>query len=489
MQRPVADRIRQHRSWRSGLVLVVLTVLAALQASPVTARQPVQVAHRSSAHQKHAAIEAGRLAIASRGAPRGGGGNAIQGQHRLGYQGGDDWEPSIAAHGQDVYTVITHFPAPGSLHRKRILIQVSHDGGVTWGPKRIVSDMPLGRPYTDQADPVVRVDGNGDVYVAFIAWGIGNDEKSDIFVARSTDEGATFPLVRQVSVDQCSPSLEGCDKDWIAVRNGHVYVGYANADSRMYVSSSHDRGQTWTERMIRDADAVVFAGGAAVDSTGRVYFAWDICTDDDCIEPVKMIVSHSEDQGVHWRHRLVATVPGGTLCPYIDCGFGFFSPQIALAVDPGDVAMVAYSHPVRQGARPVLVTQRSTDNGETWLEDAIVSPRGAHRSTQLFPAIVSTGQGRYTVTWMDDRRAFPQHGTNGWNVFAARSLDGGISWQDERRVSVTGAEGQWRDNGFLFPYGDYQDLTVSAGHVLTAWGAGFDYVGPGNIYERRIRWD
>jgi hypothetical protein len=472
---------RTRSRWWGALGAAIL-VAAALQAGPAVARQPAQVGHGSSAHQKHAAIEAGRRAAAPRSAQ----GALVDGQHRLGFEAGDDWEPSIDALGSDVYAIWTHFPAPGTFPRKRIMIQVSHDSGATWGARHVVSDSPLGLPYTDQADPVVAVDLNGDVYVSFLAWGYHGNDKSHVFVARSRDHGVTVPLVRQVDEDFCNPGLEGCDKEWIAVRGGHVYVGYANADSRMYISSSHDSGNSWTERVARDADNVVFAGGAAVDATGRIYFAWDICTDDDCLGPVKMIVSHSDDRGVTWRHRLVATVPDSPLCPYVDCGFGFFSAQIALDVDPNGTAVAIYSRPGAPGAYPEAVAQRSVDGGETWTNPELVGPAGAYDSRQLFPAIVATGPGRFAVTWMDDRKGSPQHGTNGWNVFAARTRDGGLSWQDERRVSVVASEGQWRDNGFLFPYGDYQDLTVSNGRVLAIWGAGYDYVGPGNTYERRV---
>ena len=111
-----------------------------------------------------------------------------------------------------------------------------------------------------------------------------------------------------------------------------------------------------------------------------------------------MVVSHSEDGGATWRHRLVATVDTGVPCPYVECGFGFFSPQIAIDVDANDVAVVAYSEAHQQGAFSVMVTQRSSDGGETWTHDAIVGPRGARVSSQLFPAVVATGPGRFAVT-------------------------------------------------------------------------------------------
>jgi BNR repeat-like domain len=486
MARP--SRFRSGRRWWRSLGAVgtgALIALAALPASPVAATTPAATSTHgpSSTHQKHAAIEAGRSQPSTNGPA------VVQGQQRLGFEPGDDWEPSITALGSDVYAVWTHFPQPGTFQRKRILLQASHDGGTTWGPYVVVADRPEGRPYTDQADPVLRVDLNGDVYLSFLAWGLpGDPDYTDVFVARSTDHGASFATARQVSGRACRADPFGCDKSWVAVRGGNLYVGYASGP-RMIVSASHDHGATWHEQIIRDADVIAYMGGAAVDASGRAWLAWDVCTDANCLtSPVKMIVSTSSDRGGTWTNRLVATVPSGLKCPYRDCNPAFFSPQIAIAVDPAGLGVVVYDEPGNHGGPPKVVTQRSTDHGRTWTHDTLAAPSSAGHALQLFPAIAATGRGRFAVTWMDDRSGAPQHGTNGWNVFATRSVDGGRTWQDERSVSVQAPEAQWQPNGFLFPYGDYEDLTISNGRVLAIWGAGYDYIGPGNIYVRAVDW-
>jgi hypothetical protein len=476
-------RSRGRRPWRTIIIAILAMLAAVVPASPVSARTPVSAAQRGSTHQKHAAIEAGRRQGSTHGA------GTVQGQHRLGYANGDDWEPTITALGSDVYAAWTHFPAPGTLQRKRILLQASHDGGTTWGAIVVVADRPAGRPYSDQGDPVLRVDVDGDLYLSFLAWGLpGDPDYTPAFVARSTDKGASFEQAVQVSGHACLVDQLGCDKNWLAVRDGNVYVGYASG-SRMIVSTSHDRGRTWHEQIIRDADAIAYMGGATVDPSGRVWLAWDVCQDGDClVRPVKLIVSTSTDGGDTWRNRLVARVPSGPPCPYTDCNAAFFSPQINIAADRNGVGVVAYDEPGNHGGPPKVVSQRSVDGGITWTHDTLIGPKGAGRSWQLFPAITTTGPGRFAVTWMDDRRGSPRHGTNGWNVFANRSLDGGRTWQSERRVSVQAPEGQWRPNGFLFPYGDYQDLTISNGRVLSIFGAGYDSIGPGNIYVRAVDW-
>jgi hypothetical protein len=83
----------------------------------------------------------------------------------LGYCGGDDWEPTVAADGAGhIYVLITHYqgdtscdPAAG-LNHSRIMIQVSSGGGQTFSAPRVVSGTPGGIAYPSQADPAIAVD-------------------------------------------------------------------------------------------------------------------------------------------------------------------------------------------------------------------------------------------------------------------------------------------------------------------------------------------
>jgi len=56
----------------------------------------------------------------------------------LGFCGGDDWEPEIAAHDGHVYVGIAHFPGdpscdPASGGPREIYVRSSEDGGRTFG--------------------------------------------------------------------------------------------------------------------------------------------------------------------------------------------------------------------------------------------------------------------------------------------------------------------------------------------------------------------
>ena len=100
------------------------------------------------------------------------GANARAGATRLGFCGGDDWEPEITADpaGSFVYVVLAHFPGdptcdPSSANPNRVYIQVSSDGGKTFGPQHVVADTIGGVDYPRQVDCVVTVDPvTGTVY-------------------------------------------------------------------------------------------------------------------------------------------------------------------------------------------------------------------------------------------------------------------------------------------------------------------------------------
>src|SRR6266540_5906441 len=150
---------------------------------------------------------------------------------RLCFCVGDDWEPEVAAapDGQHVYVVLAHFPGdptcdPASGNRNRIYIQVSGDGGVTWGAPHLVADTVGGVDYPRQVDCVVTVDpATGAVYVSFLIYGL-QGVQTDVAVAKSMDFGQTFTAAK-VNGPECA----NCDHPWTVAYGNDVYTAYAHA--------------------------------------------------------------------------------------------------------------------------------------------------------------------------------------------------------------------------------------------------------------------
>jgi hypothetical protein len=405
---------------------------------------------------------------------------------RLGFAEGDDWEPAIAADRfGHVYALWTHYgddPRCEGCASPHMELQVSSDGGETWSEPR-----PL-RPSKDdrQDDPQIAVDP-ADGRTVYAAYMEGN--RASEYVAKSVDFGQTW--TREVVEHFKTPT----DKDILAVRGQDVYLGWSRG-ANVWVSSSHDSGQTWSvaqalPRPEKNLREFTLGSGGAVDSRGTVYFAWNgVNHGFRALGPVYLYVSRSRDGGATWDTQRIATSSGGRHC---GCrGWSYWSPQIALAVDDLNRVYVLWNQDRRRFAPTKLFFASSSDGGETWLRrnDVSLAPPGTNH---LFPALAARGDGDVRVAWMDDRNGFDR-GDNDrsarWNTYFRSSLDGGQTWSAEQQLSRFvpgyGYKRQFPRDGYLEPYGDYFELDIdAAGRTHAIWGEGPSYAGPGNVWYSR----
>jgi hypothetical protein len=401
---------------------------------------------------------------------------------RLGFETGDDWEPAIAAdrHGH-VYAFWNHYgfdPSCPACPDPHMELQVSSDGGVTWGtPRALAPDAG-----SEQHDPQIVVDPV-DGRTVFTAFMIG--AKSSMYVAKSTDFGATW---KRMLVE---PLERGTDKDILAVRGQDVYLVY-NAVQKIYASVSHDGGQTWALRRIVQNTNSDFGwslpGGGAIDSSGNAYFAWaGYLQNGKPSGPVNLYVTKSSDGGETWTTSRV-DVSGAP--PPCSCGgWAYWGAQMTLAIDARDRVYVLYNASDAKYGKNRMWLRRSTDGGATWSsrQDVSLAPSGANN---LFPAVVASGNGDVRVAWQDDRNGFDAGGDDAsarWNTYYRSSGDGGRTWSAEVTLSqfAPGFDYKFAD-GYLEPYGDYFELDVDgAGQTHALWGEAPSYDGPGNVWYAR----
>jgi hypothetical protein len=417
----------------------------------------------------------------------------------MGFCGGDDWEPEISAapDGQHVYVVWAHFPGdprcdPSSGNPNRIYIRVSNDGGKTFGKAHVVAEKISGLSYPRQVDCVVTVDPKtGAVFVSFLAYG-RPDGGTDVAVARSTDLGAHFDAVKVNG-----PLCKGCDHPWTIAYGKNVYTAYAHGE-RHFLTRSSDGGTTWTETDVLDADRVAFPEGAVMDAAHNAYFAWGDCTNGGCTGPTAgdYSVSRTKAGTSKTTFSSVATAPAGPECPYApDCGYAFFGIQDDIAIDSAGTLYVVWQDGQdhsKTGSPPIVQLSSSFDQGKTWTYVGRVDDKTSTGCVDsscyaLFPRVEAGAPGQIAAMWMDDRLGLPVNHTNGWNVWLRTSITGGASWTGpSRRVSTFDpSRPQSEQNGFRFPYGDYEgiDLRTKGGstNAVMIWGEGINYAGgPGN---------
>jgi hypothetical protein len=398
-------------------------------------------------------------------------GQSFQPQTRLGASlPGDTWEPAIAAdrYGH-VYALIPDFPpackgCPSSIAD----LTVSSNNGKTWSAPRQIAN-----PGSEQIDVQLKVDPV-DGKTVYASWLQNN--KSVIEVAKSTDFGQTWTTVIANSTSA------GTDKDILAVRGNDVYVAYDHTQT-VWCSASHDGGLTWTSAKV-NANAQFgwsLTGGGTVDPAGNVYFSWEGYTQNGGAKgPVNLYVTKSSDGGQTWTPTLLDVSGAPPTCSAYSCGWAFLGPGIAMTSDAaGQLYLLWNSGTVAFGPERIYFST-STDQGNTWSPKADVSlaPSGVDHA---FPSVTAGVAGDIRIAWMDQRN------TPDWNVYYRASTNGGSSWSGETVLStyVSGYSYIFAD-GFRFPFGDYFDMDIdNQGHTQTAWGEGYNWLTPGNVWYTR----
>jgi len=164
-------------------------------------------------------------------------------QSRIGFQSGDDWEPSITADRfGHVYAMYKHYAVPGGQNcpgcDRHVLVQRSDDGGRTWNAPRMIAPGPNKGGQFDSQIAVDPVDGR-TVWASFLQY-----TKSVIAVVKSTDFGQTWSPIQIVSTQP-----PGLDKDELAVRGDTVLVAYDDNYST-FASVTLDGGKHWQSHLV-----------------------------------------------------------------------------------------------------------------------------------------------------------------------------------------------------------------------------------------------
>jgi hypothetical protein len=409
---------------------------------------------------------------------------------QIGFAGGDDWEPATAADRfGHVYLMWTHYvdyagggageidPSCPTCPSPHMVIRVSSDGGATFGPIHALAPSDL-----RQDDPQIAVDaGDGrTVYAAFMQ---GN--KSSLYVARSDDFGTTFVPVLVEDL------ARGTDKIALAARDGHVYLVF-HTQQKIWASISDDRGDTWrTVQPVNNTNStfgVSLPSGAAIDSHGNAYFAWNgVNRPGQAKGTINLYITKTSNGGVSWTTSLVDVSQAPPPC---DCGgWDYWGGQMAVGVDAVDAVYVLWNANRASRAPQRAYFARSTDGAASWSTPVDVSA-AQNGSNHAFPALVAGAAGDVRIAWMDDRNGFDPGGNDPaarWNTYYRSSADGGATWSSEVRLSAFVAGYSYKlatpQPGFLQPYGDYFELDINAaGKTVAIWGEGNSYIGPGNVW-------
>ena len=182
---------------------------------------------------------------------------------RLTYTSSRSWAPAIAVQGADIYVAwVDYTLTPGFAE---IYLKKSPDGGATWQPS-----MRLSYTANESREPAIAAGGGANVHVV---WADRTPLDYEIYFRKSTDGGATWQAVRQLTDNE--------GESWnprIAVEGANLFVVWWDASTpgndEIYFIKSDNGGATW-----RTATRLTYKAGISTEpdvaaSGANVYVAW-----------------------------------------------------------------------------------------------------------------------------------------------------------------------------------------------------------------------
>src|SRR5437867_1573248 len=338
---------------------------------------------------------------------------------RVSEEGGywNQWTPAIAVGPRGTVYAVWDDPRDEPDGANSIYFSRSVDGGLTWSTPNVrVSLWSEGH----QEDPSIAVDSEGTI---FVVWRGGTTRVIDVWVARSTDMGATWSLPSKVNDVSGFVQISKSYGPTIAVdAEGRVYVAWMDwrnslpdnvnpviANPDIYVARSIDGALSWgpNVRVNDDVGTTEQIGdpAMAVDASGAVYIAWQDRRDD---ERGDIYASRSDDGGATWSANVrVNDVTTG------------FQGEPGLAIGAGGV-FVAWLD-TRDSAGDIYFSS-SRDKGESWTANLRLNDVQS-RGTDSEPSLAVWDHTLY-VAWHQDVYE------NGYNqALLGRSVDDGAHWE------------------------------------------------------------
>lgn len=370
------------------------------------------------------------------------GSNALRGgspfeEHRLGPDDGHTQnETSIDVVGNTVIGGWNQYIDGGGLVMG---VGRSTDGGHTWTSTTIAG-------HTALSDPAVKSSGGGNWFFAYLANGGPGGTDIDIYVRRSTDDGASW-----LSPVDASQNGSFDDKPYIATRGNDVLVGWADfgfSPAKLKTSRSTNGGTSFGAITILSVNSTAGNGACPVIAPNGDYFMfWRDSFQDS------LWVSRSTNQGTSWTpdRGIVGMNPLPTPLPG---NFRVVNLPSA-AVDPltGDLVVVWNDQLL---GNPDILSVRSTDSGATWSAPVRVND-DAGTAAQWFPWICFDENGVAHVVWYDRR-----NDASDIDVYYAKSTDGGQTFEANVRITAESFPVVLPWETTLKFIGDYNGIAASA---------------------------
>jgi hypothetical protein len=342
----------------------------------------------------------------------------------------------------------------------------SADTGRTWTSQVLTS------PQGVYGDPAIISDTIGNFYFFHLSDPPGNAFLDQIVCQKSIDQGASWNSGASIGLN---PAKEQ-DKQWAITdtRNNTIYSSWTEFDvyastnpadsSHIRFSKSTDGGINWTTPLrldqrggdCLDDDNTVEGAVPAVGPNGEVYVCW--------AGPLGLVFDKSLDGGNTWmaNDKTITSIPGGWDfdIPGIYRANGLPITVCDVSNGPRRGTIYVNWSDQRNGAFDTDVwLVKSTDGGNTWSTPVRIN-NDAPGKQQFFTWMTIDQSNGYLYFVFYDRRNYNDNQTD---VFMARSIDGGASFQNFK-ISET----PFAPVSSIF-FGDYNNLAVYKGIIRPIW--------------------
>lgn len=337
-----------------------------------------------------------------------------------------------------------------------IMVARSSDNGATWtAPATLNNNGGAGSPYDDEAQ--ITTDGNGNWVAIWQSLAFSGTDY-DIIVSRSTDNGATWTPVAPLNTNAGSDT--GDDEypqittdgqgNWVVVWQSTENLGGAiNTDSDILVARSTDNGASWSPPAPLNSTAATDAANAAdedahiaTDGQGHWLSVWTARrgltgTDAD------LLIARSDDNGVTWMPAVPVNNNAAT-----DSRDDLDSQIVTDGQGNWLAAWLSQSDLSGTGTDGDIVAARSTDNGSTWTDPAPLNTN-ATTDTGLDEAVflATDRHGNWVAAWRSRSDIGGNiSGVNDADLLVAHSADNGATWTNpsllnsKSATDTTGAE-------------------------------------------------
>ncbi|MCC6694814.1 MAG: exo-alpha-sialidase [Candidatus Hydrogenedentes bacterium] len=330
--------------------------------------------------------------------------------------------------------------------------------GIVPGPAAPVNSNAMTDRITDRRCEI-GIDSTGQIVVVWHADPTGPNAPygtdAEIFVARSTDYGATWtapvPLNSNALNDTAyddAPAVAGDGSgNWVSVWQSTDDPGWtAGRYNDIFLSRSSDGGATWKKMAkLNSADQpdnrIDSLAKIATDGIGHWVVVWNSMPEVLHVRSYReILVSRSSNNGRTWsapaliHEAIAADLADETFPRIVTDGRGtwltIWQSEVTDGADDDDVD---------------IRVSRSTDNGVTWSTPIPINTNHAlEDNDNTYPWLTTDRRGNWLAAWMtlDEFDGVPRSRPD---IYVAQSFDNGQTWSDPIDVTNDSASRDYID--------------------------------------------